>query len=332
MGRMSKTTIREPKKIELNLSKKNIIIRTVITVIALVLAGILLTNSCSKFVNKSEYLTIDYPEFINKDGDKQKLFNGEISINYYYNLEKEKESKSSISNKIEDLLETHLVKSYQLLDINDGYVENGSDMHNLYYLNNNPNTWVSVNQELFDLLLKAQELSTNTNKRYSPFSGILNQTWSELFLSSKVNNGNTPSSDPAYSDNKARIIENIVSSINKDTTNLEFKEDNNQVRFNVLNEDLKNVKLDLGLLKHAYLVDILEKLLTSNGFDSGMITSSTGIAVSLGNDLEDGYSQINSVSYQTIYNDNSMIFDYSLLFNGKLKCMMLNPFLYILIR
>lgn len=329
MGRINKIRHIESKKIEISLTKKNILVRSIIVIGALLLATILLTNSCSKMLNKSTYISIDYPEIINLEGEKEILFDGEIAINYYYNIDKEKDSKKNISNKIKTILNDNLVLSHQLLDSDDGYPENNAEMHNIYYINNHPNTWISVNKELYDTLLMAIEISNDTDGKYSPFSGCLYQIWNELFLSYSVNGNNTPSTDPVYSETISDSISKVIDSINDGTASIEFNEENYQVKFNVDNTNLQYIKLDLGLLKHAILIDKLEGLLVGKGFDSGMITSTTGIAVSLGNDIEDGYSQINSVSYQTIYNDNNVIYDYSFAFNGYLKCMMFNPFLNI---
>ena len=325
MGRSRQHSYREVKKIEININKKNLIIRSIIAFAALFLAVILLTNSCSKYLNRSEYLSIDYPEIADLNGDKHTLFNEEISINYYYNLEKEQDTKSNINKKIKEVLNDNLVHTYQLLDANNKYAENGNEMHNLCYINEHPNEWISVNGELYNLLLTANTLSNDTEGVYSPFSGVLYQNWNELFLTESVSKY-TPSNDPAFSEIMSDTIDRIVKAINDPTTNFEFNENNNQVKFNVSESNKRYVKLNLGLLSHAYMIDKLEPLLIEKGLNSGMITSTTGIAVSLGSDLQDGYSQINSTSYQTIYNGNKVVFDYSFFFNGRVRCMMFNAF------
>ena len=115
MGRINKIRHIESKKIEISLTKKNILVRSIIVIGALLLATILLTNSCSKMLNKSTYISIDYPEIINLEGEKEILFDGEIAINYYYNIDKEKDSKKNISNKIKTILNDNLVRNNNFL-------------------------------------------------------------------------------------------------------------------------------------------------------------------------------------------------------------------------
>ena len=50
---------REPKKIELNLSKDKVVLRAIIAGVCLFLGVGLILNSCSNMLNKSQYLVVD---------------------------------------------------------------------------------------------------------------------------------------------------------------------------------------------------------------------------------------------------------------------------------
>ena len=323
---------REPKKIELNLSKDKVVLRAIIAGVCLFLGVGLILNSCSNMLNKSQYLVIDYPEINDVNEVESKLFDGNVELSYFYSSDSE-DSRSLVMSKINTILEENMVNLHKLCDYNQLYKENNEIIHNLKYINDNPNTWINVTDSLYSLLKEAESLRINTEGKYSIFSGKLNELWGDIFATYGVH-GNDSSNvtlfDPEYDSNKKELIDLTVNKINKETTNLEFKDEKKEVKFNVLEEDKEYVKLDLGLLETSFYIDTLKKLLLEEKLNSGYISSSDGMIATLGINKNSTGWIFNSYSYQSIFNvDGSIIYDYSFDFNGALSYMSFNPLLNI---
>ena len=323
---------REPKKIVLSLSKDKIILRAIIAGVCLFLGVGLILNSCSKMLNKSQYLVIEYPEFEDSNDIETTLFDGSIELNYFYSSDSE-DSRSIIMDKIDVILEDNMVNLHKLCDYDQLYEDNNEFIHNLKYINDNPNTWIKVTDSLYSLLKEAETIKINTEGKYSIFSGKLNELWADIFATYGVygnDSSNVSLFDPIYDDNKREKIEKIVCAINKDTTNLEFNDITKEIKFNVLNEDLNYVQLDFGLLETSFLIDTLKKLLLSENLDSGYISSNNGMIATLGMNKNNVGWVFNSYSYQSLFNiDGSIIYDYSFDFLGALSYMSLNPLMNI---
>ena len=99
---------REPKKIELNLSKDKVVLRAIIAGVCLFLGVGLILNSCSNMLNKSQYLVIDYPEINDVNEVESKLFDGNVELNYFYSSDSE-DSRSLVMSKINTILEENMV-------------------------------------------------------------------------------------------------------------------------------------------------------------------------------------------------------------------------------
>lgn len=327
-SRKSERTIREPKKIVLSLSKKNIVIRAIIAGTCLILGALLIAHSCSNMGDKTGDLTINYPTFTNKNSETQVLFDNNIDVNYYYS--DDTSDKEEVVNKINNSL-NEMIEYHKLLDYNDLYQNNGTDIHNLKYINDHPNVWIKVDLKLFNVLKMAEELRNNTDGKYSIFSGKLYEAWANIiddYYMFGMNLDTIKSIDPLYNEDIQHKINDIVNSINKENTKIEFNDNTQEVKFVVLDEDKKNIVLDLGLLESSYLIDNLKSRMMSEKLYNGTITSSTGMVATLGDNVEKGYHQINSVSLQSVYN-NSLIFDYSFAYYGARNGMIFNPFLEI---
>ena len=139
---------REPKKIELNLSKDKVVLRAIIAGVCLFLGVGLILNSCSNMLNKSQYLVIDYPEINDINEVESKLFDGNVELNYFYSSDSE-DSRSLVMSKINTILEENMVNLHKLCDYNQLYKENNEIIHNLKYINDNPNTWINVTDSLY---------------------------------------------------------------------------------------------------------------------------------------------------------------------------------------
>lgn len=328
MKKESRRIGKEPKKIVLSLSKDKLILRAIIAGVCLFLGVGLLLNSCSKMFNKSQYLVIDYPEFEDSNKVKVTLFDGSVDLSYYYTSDSE-DSRSIVMDKIENIFNDNMIYLHKLCDYDQLYIENDTYLINLKYINDNPNTWLKVSDSLYSLLKEAENLRINTDGKYSIFSGKLNEIWGDIFANYGVY-GNDASNvslfDPMYDESKKGLIETVVEKINKDTTNLEFNDSKKEVKFNVFEEDIDFVKLDFGLLETSFYMDTLKKLLLEQNLDSGYISSSNGMVATLGTNKNNISWGFDSYSFQSIYNVNeSIIYDYSIEFLGRLNYMSFNP-------
>lgn len=326
-SRRRERQIREPKKIKLSLSKKNIIIRAIIAGTCLILGSLLIAQSCSNMGDKNGSFDINNPTFKNSNDEVQVLFDNNIKLNYSYLTD---DDKKEIMSKISDNLDS-MIEYHKLLDFNDLYKINGEYIHNLKYINDHYNEWINVDLKLYNVLRIANEIQNLTNNKYSIFAGELYKTWAytiDDYYMYGTNLETIKSIDPLYNKEKEQKINDIANSINKTTTNLEFNDEKYEVKFNVLEEDKKNITLDLGLLETSYLMDSFKAIMLSNNLNKGYITSSTGMVATLGNNIERGYHQINSVSLQSIYN-KGLVYDYSFAYDGIRNGSMFNPLLEI---
>ena len=324
---------KEPKKIVLTLSKDKLILRAIIAGVCLFLGVVLIANSCSKMLNKSQYLAIEYPEIEDYNGVSSSFFDGSIDLNYYYVMGDEEDSRSIVMSKIDTILNDYMVNLHKLCDYNQLYKEGNEYLHNLKYINDNPNTFIKVSDSLYNVLKDAENLRKDTNGLYSIFSGNLNDIWSNIFSNFGVY-GNDISNvhllDPMFNDDKKILIDKTVSCINDTSTYLEFNDETKEVKYNVsyLNKDY--ITLDLGLLETSFYIDTLKKLLLNEGLDSGYISSSNGMVATLGLNKNNTFWGFDSLSYQTIFNvDYGTIYDYSFTVTGQLNYMSFNPLMNI---
>lgn len=324
---------KEPKKIVLSLSKENIILRAIIAGVCLFLGVVLIVNGCSKMLNKSQYLVLDYPDFEDENGVTSTLFDGNVDLNYYYLMGEEEDSRSIVMNKIDTILNDNMVNIHKLCDYNQLYKDGKEYIHNLKYINDNPNTYIKVSDTLYSLLKDADNLRNDTNGKYSIFAGNLYNIWSDVFSNFGVY-GNDDSNilllDPMFDESKKELIDRTVLAINDTSTYLEFNDETKEVKYNVSISNKDYVTLDLGLLETTFYVDTLKKLLLNEGLDSGYISTLDGMVATLGTNKNNVYWGFDSYSYQTIFNvDFSTIYDYSFTFLGQVNYMSFNPLMNI---
>lgn len=332
MKRETRRIGKEPKKIELSLSKNKLVLRAIIAGVCLFLGVGLLVNSCSSVFNKSQYLVIDYPEFKDSNDSKVTLFDGNVELKYFYSNDSV-DSRGIVMDKINTILDDNMVNLHKLLDHDQIYIEDDAPIHNLKYINDNPNTWIKVSESLFSLLKEAENIRVNTEGKYSIFSGKLIEIWSDIFATNGVYGNDSSNAflfDPLYDESKKEMIDIIVEKINKDSTYIEFNEERKEIKFNVMLEDLDYVILDFGFLETGFLIDTLKKLLLDENLNSGYISSTNGMFTTLGINKNNIGWVFNSYSYQSLFNvDGSIIYDYSFDFVGELNYMSFNPLLNI---
>ena len=171
---------------------------------------------------------------------------------------------------------TVLKRAYKLLDnenLYDGYI-------NIAYINEHQGEKITVSDELFYVLSNAYVL-TLTNHGFNMFAGPLYKEWESIIYSEDSLNY-----DPLNNENEEERIREIAELVN-DFSNFEFSfnKADNTITYKVSDEYIKRAKeleidvpaLDLNLMKHAYMLELIRRDLTDNGYTNGVLLSNRGL-------------------------------------------------------
>ena len=207
------------------------------------------------------------------------LYSSEYTFQYY--AEGSSNQIKSIVRQVTDIYGRTLARAYKLTDpVNtyDGYV-------NLATINNSAGSDVELEQELFDILSSAYEL-TQKNEGYNMFAGPLYSEWYSI-----LGSDNAEIFDPLFNDYQAQRIARLSEAVT-DASSYSFEivdSSRRIVRFSV-SEKLKSLLkeleldvpvLDLNVLRDAYIMDTVRKNLVSQNLNAGQMYSKSGVAFSL---------------------------------------------------
>jgi len=207
------------------------------------------------------------------------LYSSEYTFQYY--AEGSSNQIKGVVRQVTDTYSRTLARAYKLTDpVNtyDGYM-------NLAVINNSTGSDVQLEQELFDILCSAYEL-TKRNEGYNMFSGPLYSEWHSI-----LGSDNAQSFDPLFNDYQAQRIAKLAEAVS-DSSNYSFEivdRAERIVRFSV-SEKFKNLLkeleldvpvLDLNVLRDAYIMDTVRKDLVSQNLNAGQMFSKSGSAFSL---------------------------------------------------
>jgi len=207
------------------------------------------------------------------------LYSSDYTFQYY--AEGTSNQIKAVVRQVTDTYSHTLARAYKLTDpVNtyDGYV-------NLATLNSSAGSDVQLEQELFDVLCSAYEL-TQKNEGYNMFAGPLYSEWYSI-----LGSDNAEIFDPLFNEYQAQRIKQLSEAVT-DSSNCSFEiVDSTRliVRFSVsqtLQNLLKELELDvpvldLNVLRDAYIVDIVRRNLVSQGLNAGQMFSKSGAAFSL---------------------------------------------------
>lgn len=273
--------------------KVSFIVKLVLCILALVVAGVAFGIFFSNMGNKTGFETIDYLN-TNK-------YNNNVSLNYYL----DDSGDMSIASKrklIQNYYSTAIIDFYTAVDEftpTEGYV-------NLGYINNHPNEEIVIYDFLYEALKDAYEKTIIENSNYSIFSGYLNYFWFNNYQNFDL--ANSVEFDPLFDDlekEKLALYTDIAK--NRSLVDLRFYPDNKIML--VVDESLLSLEeklyLDFNFLKDAYALEYIASELTKNGFTKGYLISKTGLSIALG-EIPSG------IEYSFYLNESGDGFKYSL--------------------
>lgn len=273
--------------------KVSFIVKLVLCILALVVAGVAFGIFFANMGNKTGFETIDYLN-TNK-------YNNNVSLNYYL----DDSGDMSIASKrklIQNYYSTAIIDFYTAVDEftpTEGYV-------NLGYINNHPNEEIVIYDFLYEALKDAYEKTIIENSNYSIFSGYLNYFWFNNYQNFDL--ANSVEFDPLFDDlekEKLALYTDIAK--NRSLVDLRFYPDNKIML--VVDESLLSLEeklyLDFNFLKDAYALEYIASELTKNGFTKGYLISKTGLSIALG-EIPSG------IEYSFYLNESGDGFKYSL--------------------
>jgi len=227
------------------------------------------------------------------------LYSSEYTFQYY--AEGSSNQIKAVVRQVTDIYSRTLARAYKLTDpVNtyDGYV-------NLATINNSAGSDVELEQELFDILCSAYEL-TRKNEGYNMFAGPLYSEWYSILGSDNADNF-----DPLFNDYQAQRIKQLAEAVT-DSSSCSFEIVDSArriVRFSV-SENLRNLLkelelnvpvLDLNVLREAYIMDTVRKGLVSQNFNAGQMYTKSGTAFSLVSKQSSAFVSVLPVSGNSFY-------------------------------
>ena len=267
------------EKIELD--ESNIRRRVLITVIALVVAGMSIAYGISSITKANRGWNV-----IQVNSSSQITSGSEFTFSYYLG----KNGSPTAERKGLTLLYTRLCEeAYRIFDVYNEY----PGENNMYYLNEHPNETVEVSETLynaFELLQQHGNRNIYLGTIYELYAGVLyadSDASAECF-------------DPLYSEEYAKLYQEVLNYVNNaESVDLELL-GNNKVTLKVSDEYISYCKenglthyIDFSWMRNAFVADYLADGLIANGYTRGRLSS------------HDGYSRVLSGFENEYY-----IFDY----------------------
>lgn len=188
-----------------------------------------------------------------------------ISINLYTDSS---EHAQVLEKGVQDIYRTYheLTNNYEPLSSNSGFKEN------LFSINGRINEDIEIDQELYEILKKADDIHTLTNGYFDISIGKMVDVWKDVILNE----------DAGYLHNN--IPETVFNQIIKDLEDIEvieepfiLSESEGKFYVRLTHED---VKLDLGALSKGYATQLVYDYLIAEGVEYFSITAgSSSISV-----------------------------------------------------
>lgn len=290
------------KEKEIDYSKKQIIIRVILFVIAVVVAAVSFTMGLKSCSSKEP----GYYEISAKEDDDVSFYGSNLTFQYYFDG-----SSADINSSIKALQIDYskaLKDIHIILDSENLY--NG--YYNLAYVNAHLNTDVQVSEVLYNILQDAYEKTLENNDfnvlssiyvdgNYNLFSNILVNRWKSLLSAKNLEK------DPLNDNSEKEFIEEIASYFDSTNFSIDFK-DNNTIKVNVSQRFLdyynstgfEDPIVDLNMMYEAYKVDYVVKYLSNLNYKNGYIITSNGLCVFLGNNPYTTYGFFDVIGNEAI--------------------------------
>lgn len=232
--------------------------------------------SCSKINVEAGLQKIDLNEINISEGVSNTPFYDEIS--FYYDVQATKSMTLTENYKTIKENYNRIIQTAYLLT-NEKYQYKTA---NIATINASINEYVTVDERLFQILKNAY-LKSNGN--YSVFSGRIQEIWTNNY-STTIYSKNTI--DPVLISQQKNYLEKVISILNqKEEYDLLFDEKELKVQLK-LSENCYDenhdpyIQLDLNILKHAYVLEMIADYFIYAGYTNGYLISKQGYKLSLG--------------------------------------------------
>lgn len=256
-------------------STKHVPLRVVLFVIACIVALAAFSYAIASLGKKSEGLQV-----VAESPDAQApIYGNDYELKIYFRGSSN-EIKEEMK-RVQDCYSTVLQRAYKLLDAANEY----ENYPNLATINHNPGKEVEVNEELYAVLKDAVE-RTEKQEGYSMFAGALYRYWYSILILEHPEDF-----DPLLHEEEAERIGRLARmTAEPEHFALTFGENGSRtVRLDIsaqYQELLENLEipyevLDLNLLKDAYLLQLVARVLEENGYTEGYLTTESGLCVTL---------------------------------------------------
>ncbi|MCR5113362.1 MAG: hypothetical protein K6A63_05440 [Acholeplasmatales bacterium] len=245
--------------------KRNIIIRIVLVVAVLLVAGFLLVFGLSKMKTK--------PGFAEITADYSNISYASYSYKLSYYVDDTDGSISKTQTNLTKLYSETIDKAYQLTDSSNDY----TDVYNIKYINQNPNTDIELDENLYNLL---EEIS-NYDSNLLYIGGIYEYWDSVLYKSSSKEQELL---DPLNNEANKKMIDDYISSYSGNIS-LNFL-GNNKINLYVSDSYTKAYEdapyIGINLFKEAFIMDYVRDVFYKAGYRNGYMISDNGFVVNFG--------------------------------------------------
>lgn len=188
-----------------------------------------------------------------------------ISINLYTDSQ---EHAETLEEGVEDIYRTYheLTNNYEPLSSNSGFKEN------LFSINGRINEDIEIDQELYEILEKADEIHTLTNGYFDISIGKMVDVWKDVILNEEAGYLHNEIPEAVFN----QILEDLEA-IDVIEEPFVLTESEGKFYIRLTHED---VKLDLGALSKGYATQLVYDYLVSEGVEYFSITAgSSSISV-----------------------------------------------------
>jgi len=222
------------------------------------------------------YQDIEYGFVENSEGESIYPLQ-EVTLTYYFaegGFSTNAEMTKIVEKTQDDFNYVHILFDSKNLFVN----ESSEVIHNLAYINENPNTSIEVDELLYDSLKSAYEYTISSNGVYNVYGGEILTFWDSVATNSAITD---PAINPVYA-NRLNAIVSEVNAFSADSSQgLVFNDANKSIEYRVTTPS-DNITLDLQILKSAYAMEYLRTAINAEGYASGLLSSEYGFVLSLG--------------------------------------------------
>lgn len=263
--------------------------KTIITIVLIVVAAIVGVYAMFAMLERAAHRDPGYYKLEAPKSDSAPLYAHDYTFEHYFAGE-----SLEIKYAVDNCAKTYgdiLLRIYKLTDAKNQY----ENCKNIAYLNAHNGEEVELENELFDILSSAYELTQAG--MFNMFAGALNGAWNDIIYSSEP-----AEFDPAVNAaQEARIAAAVECMQANKLFSFEIVDaEKHIVRFNKTEEyaellrtnDFTETVIDLGLLRDAFVIDTVCALMEQQGYDNGYMTSLSGVTKALSKMSDQGHEYV----------------------------------------